>query len=78
MLVMIKFSSRIRYLYAVQVNHTFISRTDSVIIPLGIQASVGTGYTIALDDASNLESIDMYMKDYETGALQPYLNINTG
>lgn len=43
--------------------------TDSVVIPLGIQASVGSGYTIVLDDETNLESIDMYIKDYETGAL---------
>ena len=43
--------------------------SETVIIPLGVHTSAGENHSISIDDVSLLESINVYLKDYETGAL---------
>ena len=43
--------------------------SETVVIPLGVHTSAGESHSISIDDVSLLESINVYLKDYETGAL---------
>jgi len=43
--------------------------SETVVIPLGVHTSAGENHTISIEDVSLLESINVYLKDYETGAL---------
>ena len=43
--------------------------SETVIIPLGVHTSAGENHSISIEDVSLLESIYVYLKDYETGAL---------
>jgi hypothetical protein len=52
---------------AIQAISTDISQT--INIPLGVVLDQGTNYSITIDDPSLLESVNVYLKDYETGAL---------
>jgi hypothetical protein len=42
---------------------------ETVVIPLGVHISAGENHSISIDDVSLLESANVYLKDYETGAL---------
>ena len=53
--------------FAVQTISNDLSET--VIIPLGVHTSAGENHSISIEDVSLLESINVYLKDYETGAL---------
>lgn len=43
--------------------------SETVVIPLGVHISAGENHSISIDDVSLLESANVYLKDYETGAL---------
>ena len=43
--------------------------SETVVIPLGVHTSAGESHSISIDDVSLLESINVYLKDYETGTL---------
>ena len=43
--------------------------SESVVIPLGVHVSAGGNHSISIDDVSLLESMNVYLKDYETGTL---------
>ena len=43
--------------------------SETVVIPLGVNTSAGESHSISINDVSLLESINVYLKDYETGAL---------
>lgn len=43
--------------------------SETVVIPLGVHISSGENHSISIDDVSLLESINVYLKDYETGTL---------
>lgn len=43
--------------------------SESVVIPLGVHVSAGGNHSISIDDISLLESMNVYLKDYETGTL---------
>jgi hypothetical protein len=43
--------------------------TQNAVIPLGVHVPAGTGYSIALDEDTFLDQINIYLKDYQTGAL---------
>jgi len=43
--------------------------SETVIIPLGVHTSAGENHSISIEDVSLLESINVYLKDYETGTL---------
>jgi len=53
--------------FAVQTISNDLSET--VVIPLGVHTSAGENHSISIDDVSLLESINVYLKDYETGTL---------
>ena len=53
--------------FAVQTISNDLSET--VIIPLGVHTSAGENHSISIEDVSLLESINVYLKDYETGTL---------
>ena len=43
--------------------------SETVVIPLGVHTGVGENHTISIEDISLLESVNVYLKDYETGTL---------
>jgi len=43
--------------------------SETVIIPLGVHTSAVENHSISIEDVSLLESINVYLKDYETGTL---------
>lgn len=43
--------------------------SETVVIPLGVHTSAGENHSISIEDVSILESINVYLKDYETGTL---------
>ena len=43
--------------------------SETVVIPLGVHVIAGENHSISIDDVSLLESINVYLKDYETGTL---------
>jgi hypothetical protein len=43
--------------------------SETVVIPLGVHTSAGQNQSIFIDDVSLLESVNVYLKDYETGTL---------
>ena len=43
--------------------------SETVVIPLGVHTSAGENHSISIEDVSILESINVYLKDYETGIL---------
>jgi len=43
--------------------------SETVVIPLGVHTSAGENHSISIEDVSLLESINVYLKDYETGTL---------
>ena len=43
--------------------------TETVSVPLGVVVNPGVDYEIRLNDSSILESVQVYLKDYHTGAL---------
>lgn len=53
--------------FAIQTISNDLSKT--VVIPLGVHTGVGENHTISIEDVSLLESINVYLKDYETGTL---------
>uniref|UniRef100_UPI0040472363 T9SS type A sorting domain-containing protein n=1 Tax=Polaribacter sp. TaxID=1920175 RepID=UPI0040472363 len=54
--------------FAVQTISNDLSET--VVIPLGVHTtSAGENHLISIEDVSILESVNVYLKDYETGAL---------
>ena len=53
--------------FAVQTISNDLSET--VVIPLGVHTSAGQNQVISIEDVSILESVNVYLKDYETGAL---------
>jgi hypothetical protein len=53
--------------FAVQTISNDLSET--VVIPLGVHTSAGENHTISIEDISLLESVNVYLKDYETGTL---------
>jgi hypothetical protein len=43
--------------------------SETVVIPLGVHISAGENHSISIKDVSVLETVNVYLKDYETGAL---------